>query len=36
MGAISIRVPDEREARLNREADLAGRLRSKVVRERCI
>lgn len=33
MGAISIRVPDELEARLNREADLAGRPRSEVVRE---
>jgi len=33
MGAISVRVPDELETRLNREADLAQLPRSAVVRE---
>jgi predicted transcriptional regulator len=33
MGALSLRLPDDLEQRLNREAELAGRSRSEVIRD---
>jgi len=33
MGAISVRLPNDLEARLNREAELSARHRSDVIRE---
>lgn len=33
MGALSLRLPDDLEHRLNREAELAGRPRSEVIRD---
>jgi predicted transcriptional regulator len=33
MGALSLRLPDDLEQRLNREAELAGRPRSEVIRD---
>lgn len=33
MGTVSLRLPDDLEQRLNREAELAGRPRSEVIRD---